>query len=102
MALRTAGTTTTTVLSAFLVGTDDASSVTPSLVGALNLLILDDQNVSHPIWPTAYAQVGTLMIPNRGVLKCLPGDLIAVDPATGWPILISKGAAAGGGDWDHT
>jgi len=99
MALRTAGTTTTIVLQAFLVGTDDT---VPADVGALNLAILDDQNVSHPIWPTAYAQVGTLMIPNRGILKCLPGDLIAVDPATGWPILISKGAAAAGGDWDHS
>lgn len=32
-----------------------------------------------------------LVIPNRGVLKVLPGDVAAVDQS-GWPILLSKNA----------
>lgn len=40
-----------------------------------------------------------LVIPNRGVLKVLPGDIVALDN-TGWPILVS-GAAIGyaGSQW---
>lgn len=34
---------------------------------------------------------GQLVVPNRGVLKVLPGDVIAVDPS-GWPILLSQQA----------
>lgn len=41
-----------------------------------------------------WSRNGQLYIPNRGWLKCLPGDVIAVDPNTGWPILISAKAAA--------
>jgi len=32
--------------------------------------------------------MGQLTIPNRGVLKVYPGDVVAVDPS-GWPILLS-------------
>jgi hypothetical protein len=39
---------------------------------------------------------GQLFIPGRGALKVLPGDYIAVDGTTGWPVLISGGAAASG------
>jgi hypothetical protein len=43
-----------------------------------------------------------LFIPQRGVLKVLPGDIVAVDN-TGWPILVS-GASIGysGTDWTLT
>ncbi len=43
-----------------------------------------------------------LFIPQRGVLKVLPGDVVAVDN-TGWPILVS-GASIGysGTDWTLT
>jgi hypothetical protein len=34
-------------------------------------------------------QLGQLYIPSRGVLKILPGDVVAVDN-TGWPVLISS------------
>lgn len=41
-----------------------------------------------------------LYVPNRGVLKVLPGDIVAIDN-TGWPILVS-GAAIGyaGSQWN--
>jgi hypothetical protein len=40
-----------------------------------------------------------LTVPNRGILKVLPGDVVAIDN-TGWPILVS-GAAIGyaGSQW---
>lgn len=43
-----------------------------------------------------------LFIPNRGMLQVLPGDWVAVDPFTGWPILISGRAAQNASAWTHT
>jgi len=63
--------------------------------------ILNDVNVSHPIFPGAFARTGLLYVPNRGVLQALPGDYVAYDPATGFPYLISAGAAAGA-SWVHS
>jgi len=107
MALNTIGTAATNTLSGFVVGTND---LTPADVGSLRAGILNDGpqsgfGVVGPvgtgvIYPGAYAQQGLLFVPNRGVLKCLPGDMIAFDAATGWPILVSKLAAAGAG-WVH-
>ncbi len=49
--------------------------------------------------PPGVGRAGQLLIPNRGILKVLPGDIVAVDN-TGWPILVS-GAAIGyaGSQW---
>lgn len=58
--------------------------------------IKDDVNVAHPLVPNSFGSNGILYVPNRGQLKMLPGDYVAVDPTTGWPILISKYAAASG------
>lgn len=55
---------------------------------SIALAIKDDQNVAHPVWPGAFVQAGLLYVPNRGVLKVLPGDYVGVD-AKGWPILVS-------------
>lgn len=45
---------------------------------------------------------GQLEIPGRGLLKVLPGDVVAIDN-TGWPILVSAAAIAYGGSlWDFT
>lgn len=51
----------------------------------------------------AFARNGVLYIPNRGVLRIIPGDWVAVD-ALGWPILISgnSGGPGGTGDWRHS
>ena len=63
--------------------------------------IKNDQNIAGQVWPGAWSKSGVLFVPNRGFLKCLPGDIVAYDPATGFPILISKNAAAGV-SWVHT
>lgn len=41
----------------------------------------------------SFNRQGQLVVPNRGVLKMLPGDVVAVDPS-GWPILLSAQALA--------
>jgi hypothetical protein len=66
--------------------------------------IKDDQNINLPApgqgnW--GYSRNGMLYVPNRGVLKCLPGDCIMVDVTTGWPILVSARALAAG-PWTTT
>jgi hypothetical protein len=70
-------------------------------VATIALGIKDDLNVAHPVWPGAFALNGKLYVPNRGVLTILPGDYVGFDSTTGWPILVSKLAAAGAG-WVHT
>ena len=62
--------------------------------------IKDDLTNTHPIWPGAYSSMDLLYIPNRGVLKVLPGDFVGVD-TNGWPILVSAFSIATGG-WTHT
>lgn len=67
--------------------------------------ILDDSvPIATPrVYPGAFVP-GTqqLFVPNRGVLVILPGDIVAVDPFTGWPILISQRAAQNSSAWTHT
>ncbi len=117
MALNTLGTNATTTLSAMQFR--GGAAYTRADMAALAALILDDQSqpmgqlanaapAAKPIWPGAFNPFyNTLMIPNRGVLKVLPGDWIGVD-ANGWPILLSRNAIAGGtspsatSSWTHT
>jgi hypothetical protein len=94
--LKTIGTTAQTTLVTMPFGTDQ--NVADIAQIAAN--IKDDQVNGHPIWPGAWANTGLLFIPNRGVLQVRPGDYVAYD-ATGWPILISKLAAASA-SWVHT
>ena len=97
MATKTLGTAATTTLVAMPFGSDPAIAD----IAAIAAHILGDQNVSHPIWPGAWANTGLLYVPNRGILQELPGDYVAYDPATGWPILLSARAAAGA-SWVHS
>lgn len=92
MALKTLGTAANNTLAGFVVGTND---LTPADVATMMNSVLDDQINTHPIFNGAYSQQGLLFVPNRGFLRALPGDFIGVDPATGWPILLSARAAAG-------
>lgn len=55
--------------------------------------IKDDLNVTHPKWPQAFSSNGLLYVPNRGVLKMLPGDYVGID-SQGWPILVSANSIA--------
>lgn len=97
MALGTLGTNATSSLQSINNWTPSRS--TSGTVGPFARLIRDDLNVTHPIVPGAMNKAGLLYIPNRGVLKVLPGDYLGVD-ANGWPILISAHSIAAGG-WTH-
>ncbi len=97
MALGTVGTSATTSLVSINGWT--AQTAIADTAG-LAVLIKNDLNVAHPIWPGAFQNNGILYIPNRGVLKVLPGDYVGVD-ANGWPILISANSIAGTG-WTHS
>jgi hypothetical protein len=97
MALGTLGTTLTTSLTS-INGWTPATAAAD--VAGVAVLIKDDQNPAHPVWPGAFEQNGLLYIPRRGVLKVLPGDYVGVD-ANGWPILVSANAIAGSG-WSHS
>jgi len=98
MALKTLGSAANNTLSAFVVGTND---FIPADVATYNLGIKDDQINGNPLFNgPAYVLSGMLFIPNRGFIRALPGDYVAFDPATGWPILLSARAAAGA-SWVH-
>lgn len=97
MAVLTAGTSATTSLAAKLFN----AQITVADLAEINNGILDDKNVAHPRWPGAFQQSGQLFIPNRGVLQVLPGDYVAYDTTTGWPILLSAYAIASG-PWTHS
>ena len=97
MATKTLGTAANNTLVAMIFGSDPAIAD----IATIQEHILNDQVNGNPIWPGAWANTGLLYVPNRGVLQALPGDYVAYDPATGWPILLSKRAAAGV-SWVHS
>lgn len=97
MATKTLGTAANNTLVAMPFGSDP----TIADIAAIAEHILNDQVNTHPIVQGAWTNSGLLFIPNRGVLQALPGDYVAYDPATGWPILLSKRAAAGV-SWVHS
>lgn len=70
-------------------------------IATIAQLIKNDLVNGNPTYPDAFSQKGILYIPNRGVLKILPGDYVAIDTA-GWPILVSARSAATGASWTHT
>jgi len=83
-------------------GSFAGNEVIPVDVASLNVAIKNDlinggSIASLPIWGGAYSQSNLLSIPNRGVLKLYPGDVVAWDTQTGWPILVSGLAAANAG-----
>lgn len=98
MATRTLGTSANNSLTSVL--WNSAGSVTAADLATINLGIKDDIINSHPIVPNAF-RAGLLVIPNRGILKVLPGDFVGFDATTGWPILVSKRAIASG-PWAHS
>lgn len=77
----------------FLSGTNP-----PADYATLAQAILNDLNLSQ-VYPGAWSQNGVLFVPNRGVLRVLPGDWVAVD-SRGWPILLSADTIANG-LWVH-
>lgn len=96
MATVTLGTTANNSLTAKLFG----GALPTADIAAIANAIKNDQINGLPIFPGAFAQTGLLYIPNRGVLKMLPGDYVGVD-SQGWPILVSKNSIANAA-WTHT
>lgn len=82
-----AGTTIASIDSATAITVSDATTASASV---------DLTFFTQRVWPGAFAKNGLLAIPNRGIVKVLAGDYVAVDPVTGWPILVSAFAAAHG------
>jgi|SRR6516162_3758116 len=72
-------------------------------IATIQQLIKDDQNPAQPINTSmgGWSRAGVLYVPNRGSLKLLPGDIVGVD-GTGWPILLSRRAAASAAAWTLT
>lgn len=96
MATKTLGTNATTTLTALAF----SPVMNAADFATLQQLIKDDLNVAHPVVPGAFVRDGQLFIPNRGVLKVLPGDYVGVDDE-GWPILVSAYSIANG-NWTHS
>jgi len=111
VALKSLGTNATTSLSGFVVGTNDVITAdVATLITALkgdppgwqfwNLVgttgVPSSVGTNRPQMNQVYQQTGLLYVPNRGTLQCKPGDVIAWDSTTGWPILLSGDAAANG------
>ena len=96
MALRTLGTSATNSLSAQIFTRQMAQAD----IAQLAANIKNDQVNTTPILPGGFDHNGVIYIPNRGVLKLLPGDYVAYD-STGWPIVLSALAIASG-PWTHS
>lgn len=112
MATATMGTTAQTSLTALQApgsymrqdGTAFSVTALDADIATIQQLIKDDQNPAQPInMPMGgWSRQGQLYVPNRGWLKVFPGDFIAVDTQTGWPILVSNRAASANPAWVHT
>jgi hypothetical protein len=104
MATGTGGTNSAASLTSLLVGSAMAAADIATIANAIQ----DDRVNLYPNNPTstlntipvaaqgplpgAFAQTGLLYIPNRGILRCQPGDYVMVDTVSGWPILVSRTA----------
>ncbi len=102
MATLTLGTTAQTSLTALL-----ATSAPPSAAdfatisqGIKNDLTNGPQGKGAALVGGGWIQPGLLVIPNRGILQVLPGDMVGVD-SQGWPILVSANSIANAA-WTHS
>lgn len=72
-------------------------------IATISLGIKNDQINGQPRVPEAFSSNGRLYIPNRGVLTMLPGDYVAFDTQSGWPILLSALAfTVASSVWHHS
>ncbi len=99
MATQTLGTNSATSLTA-VVFSQATTALLPADLAAINAAILDDLNPSHPVAQLGgmggFVREGLLYVPNRGFLRVLPGDVVAVDGTSGQPILLTAyGLSAG-------
>lgn len=94
MATTTLGTATDTTLTALGFKPGYGSGMSAADIATISNSIKDDQGNAHARWPGAFSANGLLYVPNRGVLKMLPGDIVGVDDR-GWPVLVSAYSLAG-------
>jgi hypothetical protein len=97
MATKTLGTTTQTSLTAIMF----VSGMVPADLATINAAVYRDNNPANNtnplVEPTSLDTDGYLMLPGgRGKIQLKPGDYIAVDPTTGWPIVVSGNCATNG------
>lgn len=90
MTTRTLGTAATTTLTALTYSRVMNVADTATIAAGIK----NDLINTGPIFPGAFSARGLLFIPNRGMLQLIPGDVVAFNPATGWPIVLSAAAAA--------
>src|SRR5271170_7374553 len=69
-------------------------------IATVNASIINDQNTTQHLYQS-FTPNGVLVIPNRGVLRVLAGDVVAVD-INGWPIVISAQSFNAGNAWTGT
>jgi len=84
-----------------LTGLQFTGNMAPADLATINAAIFNDSNpannTSPKVAPSAFSTSGTLALPGgRGTITLQPGDYIAVDPNTGWPIVLSANAANNG------
>jgi hypothetical protein len=94
MALLTLGTSGTTSLFAIQFN-HDPLAMSYSDLAAFNALVNKDRT-SSDLEAVQLSREGLLYVPGRGTLKVLNGDYVAIDLATGWPILLSGEAVVFG------
>lgn len=101
MATKTLGTNATTSLTA-IPWTNGFAQSSPADYATIDAAIKDDLLNTHPSIgsPWGLGDNGFLYIPNRGYLRVLPGDYVAVDNQ-GWPLLVSAYSIANGA-WTHS
>lgn len=98
--MATLGTTTTTALTAYTFSQAPAT-LTPANMAILKAGIVDDLNPKS-FSPNSFVDYnGLLMIPRRGLIRIFPGDVVAFDSATGFPIVVSAAAIASGSSLWH-
>ncbi len=87
MATKTAGTKATTTLTALQsAGTSSAGLPSDADIASIVNAIINDAD-PPALQPGAWSRLGLLYVPNRGILKVLPNDWVAVGP-DGFPYLI--------------
>jgi len=96
MSVLTAGTSTTTVLKSLQFQSTMGTGQSKAADLATLVQLIKGSPSSKSI-STHFDQTGILYLPgHRGIITCQPGDYIAVDPVSGWPIVISAAAMTGG------